>query len=166
MRWIHYIAGKGKSGKLIAMAIGMDPDPDAVIAKYDDLMPFTIELIGLEEGSQERLEELRTRFRPIRLHGPWYKPTAELVEFVEGLKPIDRMQGSKRVSLDLMAEEFSQLEAMVKELGTVTKARLLRRALRFYLALGRYKARGYALQAIKDGKLIQFPDLEHIKDPP
>jgi len=166
MQWLHYIAGKGKTGKLVAIAIGMGPDPDTFVARYDDTMPFDISLMGIEEGSQERLEALRTQFQGGHLHGPWYKATGPLVTLVEGLEPVDRGQGSRRVSLDLPTAEFTQLEDMVKELGMVTKSRLLRRALRFYLRLGRYKARGYALQAIKDGQLIQFPDLDHIEEPP
>lgn len=166
MQWIHYIGGRGKGGKLLSIAIGMSSDPDTFIAKFKNDMPFIIALLGLEEGSQERLEQLRVQFSGTSLHGPWYKPTGALTDIIENLPSVERGGPVRRVSLDLPTEEFVQLDAMVRELGTVTKSRLLRRAMRFYLRLGRYKARGYALQAIKDGKLIQFPDLDDIEEPP
>jgi hypothetical protein len=86
------------------------------------------------------------------------------VGHVAELRPVDRGAGKpRRVSLDLEPEEFAALETMVEQMGTITKARLLRRAVKFYRSLIRYKAQGYLIQAIKGGKLVQFPDLEDIR---
>lgn len=164
-QWIHYIGGHGKSGKLVAVGIGMGPDPEAIVARFNGQMPFSTSLLGLETGSRERLEALRTQFRALHLHGPWFKPNEALEAHVAALGPVDREEGKpRRVSLDLTAEEFLDLERWVEELGTVTKSRLIRKALRFYIGVGKYVALGYRFQAIKDGRLVQFPDLD-IPDP-
>ena len=159
--WIHYIGGHGKSGRLVAVGIGMSPDPEVALAKFDGQMPFSTSLLGLETGSRERLEALRTQFQAAHLHGPWFKPNEALEAHIGALKPVDRELGKpRRVSLDLTADEFLDLEQWVEELGTVTKSRLIRRAIRFYIGVGKYVALGYRFQAIKDGSLIQFPDLD------
>jgi hypothetical protein len=162
--WIYYIRGVGQSGKLIAVGIGLGTEPESRVAELEGMMPYRTELAGIEEGSQERLEALQERFRADHLHGPWYKPSAALVGHVAELQPVNRETGkTRRVSLDLDPSEFADLETMVEQMGTVTKSRLLRRAVKFYQSLVRYKAQGYLIQAIKGGKLVQFPDLEDIR---
>jgi hypothetical protein len=89
-----------------------------------------------------------------------------LLESITRLPKLDLGAGaSRRVCLDLSPEEFTELEAGVETIGTVTKTRLIRRALSFYLRLGKLRAKGYILHAMKGGKFTAFPDLDDIRDP-
>ncbi len=65
-----------------------------------------------------------------------------------------------RLSLDMSAEEMKELEDMVLTMGTRTKSRLIRRAIRLYKVLVGLKKQGFLIQAIKGGNLKQFPNLE------
>lgn len=162
--WIVYMRGAGKNSKTISYGLDLVADPEGRIAEFSDVMPFTIELAGLEVGSRERLEQLREQFRSEHLHGPWYKPSEAIASHIGALPKVDRNTGAmRRVSLDLASDEFAMLDSLVEKMGAKTKARLLRRALRFYSALTQYKAKGYLIQAVKNGKMIQFPDLEDIR---
>ncbi len=165
MQWIHYLGGRGKSGKIVAIGIGMSHDPDLFLSQHCSSLPFDAELLKIEEGSQELLDGIRQEYQVDHLNGPWYRVSDKLMDRISALK-LTHSSGTRRVSLDLSVQEFDELSAMVKELGTRTKSRLLRRALRFFLALRRYKARGYVIQAIKGGLLTQFHDFDDINDPP
>lgn len=167
MQFVHYILGSSKAGNEVAVAIGLSPDPDAALTALNAWAPFALKLVGVEEGSQERLESVRAQFKALRLNGPWYKVAPELKDHIQALAPLDavKVAATKRVSVDLEPEEFTDLEAFVDELGAKSKADLFRRALRFYRALHRYKAQGHIIQAIKGGRLLQFPDLDDVRGP-
>lgn len=166
-QWIHFIGGKTTVGKLVAIAIGMSADPEHQLAMLVKTQPFQCSLMGLEKGSRERLEALRERFRSFRLNGPWYRAEMPLRAHVDALEPVDWSAGKgKRVSLDLTVEDFIELEAMVTESGATTKQRYIRRALASYAKIIRFVGQGYAIQAIKDGALVQFEDIANLPDPP
>lgn len=159
--WIHYIGGLGRSDKLVVVAIGLGPDPESEMAALRDMSPFKLRLLGLEQGSRERLEEVRQQFRGCKMRGPWFKANDALQVHIEALKPVERDKAKvKRISLDLPPDEFHDVERAVGMLGLKTKARFLRRAARFYVRLGRLKAQGWAIQAVKDGQLLQFHSLD------
>lgn len=65
-----------------------------------------------------------------------------------------------RVPLELSPDELAELDGMVDTLKTRTRARLIRQALRFYKVLVDHKQQGFLIQAIKPGRLMQFPDLD------
>lgn len=67
---------------------------------------------------------------------------------------------SGRLTLDMSEKDTAELESMVEQLGTKTKARLIRQALRFYKVVSGLKKQGFLIQAIRGGTLKQFPDLE------
>ncbi len=164
MSFIYYIAADSKVGKIVSIAVGVSSDPEEEVSNLDAVMPFKMRLLGLELGSLGRLEAVRHQFRGAHIRGSWFQPSEELQTYVSLLPAIDRSKNqSIRVSLDLNYSEHADLERFVEELGSKTKARLLRRAFRFYQALHRYKAQGFLIQAVKGGTLIQFPDLDDIK---
>lgn len=161
--WVYFIAGQGNKG-VVAVAIGMSREPEAEIARMEGLMPFKLELLGVEEGGQERLEALRKRFSKVHLHGPWYRPNKDLEGYLAALAPVSRTSLTKRVSLDLAISDYVQLDEAVKQRG-VTKSHFLRTAVQFFLDITSYEARGYLIQAIKDGDLVQFRNLVKTKAP-
>ena len=65
-----------------------------------------------------------------------------------------------RVSLDLTPDEVKELDRLKVLLRTRTRARLIRTALRFYGVLADHKMNGYIIQAVKQGSLLQFPELD------
>lgn len=65
-----------------------------------------------------------------------------------------------RISLDLTPDEVAELDQLKRALKTRTRARLMRRALRFYAVLANLKGEGFLIQAIRKGELHQFPDLD------
>lgn len=160
--FIAYFAGTTKAGKIVAVAICQTSAPDTHLASLGDMLPFKAEVIGVEPGDATKFQEVRTQFQAHHLNGIWYRPDAELISYAKALGTVEVHGPRQRVSLDLEPEEFADLEAFVKELGGKTKAALLRRAYRFYRALYRYKAQGWLIQAVKGGRLVQFPDLEDI----
>lgn len=165
MQFLHYVAGKNRSGKVVAIGLDLTSDPEASVTSMKGLMPFDVETMAVEVGSPARLEELRAQFKVHHAQGPWYRPDQSLLDFVaaiESIKP-DALK-SKRVSLDLVPQDFADLEVLVKETGVKGKAKLLRKALRFYSAMHRFKARGYMIQAVKGGSMIQFPNLESVQN--
>jgi hypothetical protein len=164
--FIHYVGGEGRNKKLVAIGFGLSTDPKAYVAALHGTMPFNLRLLACEKGDDAKLEKLRATFKGAHLNGPWYKPTPELQVHIDSVEAVD-LEASKdapgkmtRVSLDLNADEFAALEQLVGEMGAKSKAQLLRQALRFYGNLYRYKAQGYGIQAVRGGKLIQFPDLD------
>lgn len=70
------------------------------------------------------------------------------------------MKTTTRVSLDLTPAEKAELTRLVKLRKARTGANLLRKALRFYAMCADHLEDGYSLQAIKGGRLYQFPDLD------
>jgi len=164
--YIHYIGGEGRKKKLLAISFGLSNDPQRHLSSLNGTMPFDLRLLACEKGTEEKLEKLRQTFKPAHLNGPWYRPTPELQAHVNSVEAVDPATDKEaptkvtRVSLDLNAEEFSALEQLVEQMGLKSKAQLLRKALRFYGALYRYKAQGYGIQAVRGGKLLQFPDLD------
>ena len=165
--WIHYIGGLGKGGKLVVVAIGLSSDPEGQVAVLQDVSPFRLTLLGAEEGSQKRLEDLRQQFKGAQMRGPWFKVTNGLKEHVDSLTPVTPTRPKpKRVSLDLPPSEFRDIEEVVDMLGLKTKARFLRKAARFYVRAGKLQAQGWGIQAVKGGKLLQFHDLDDEPDEP
>lgn len=65
-----------------------------------------------------------------------------------------------RIPLDLTPDELAELDRIKGAMKTRTRARLLRQALRFYAQLADLKQKGYLIQAIKPGSLLQFPELD------
>lgn len=164
--YIHYIGGEARNGKMVSIAIGVSSNPEAHLAKLSGEMPFALKLLGLEAGNKARLEEVRKEFKALHIKGPWYKPAPALTSHIEGLPEVERSdKKTKRVSLDLDPEEFAELELMVTELGEKMKSKVLRRALRFYRGLQQYKAQGYMIQAVKGGLMVQFPNLDDVREP-
>lgn len=166
-QWVYYIGGLGgKSGSLTAIRLGIAPDPRETLLELAPTSPFQLVLLGMERGTQDLLETRRSTFRPAALQNDWYLPQDELVDHIEGLEAVNLGDWRlKKVCLDLNPEEWIELEAAVKETGTVTKARLIRRAVKFYAVLGKYKARGFLLQAIKKNRFVVFSDLDNIPHP-
>lgn len=161
MQFIHYIGGTSKAGKLISIGIGLSSDPAAALEALKGTMPFDLRMLAVELGTSERLESVKAAFKAACQNGFWYQPTAELEAHVNGIESVDPDLGkTTRVSLDLVPEEFAALAKLTQEMGVRSKAELLRRALRFYGAMYRYKAQGFGIQAVKGGKLIQFPELD------
>jgi len=157
--WIHYIGGHGAGEKLVAVEIGLGDDPEGYLAGLRKASPFQLDLLKLEEGSLPRLEAIQALFRSIRLQGgSWYRATSALRSHIEALPAVALKPKTRRVSLLLPPDEFVELEQAVEVLGTKTKNRLARQALRSYLKLVRFRAQGYKIQAIKGGKLVQFDD--------
>lgn len=163
MQFIHYIGGSTRAGKLVAVGLGLSNDPAGHLASLKGTLPFDVKLLAIEEGTPEKLEVLKELFKAFHTNGPWYRPAPELQAHIETVEVVDQSVGkTTRVSLDLSPEEFAALEKLVEEMGAKSKAQLLRKALKFYGALYRYKAQGYGIQAVKGGKMIQFPDLETV----
>ncbi len=161
MQFVHYIGGENRGHKIIAVGFGLSSDPVAHLASLQGTMPFDLRLLAVEQGTAEKLEGLKATFLSSHLHGFWYKPSPELLAHIQAIESVDPALGkATRVSLDLSPEEFSHLEKLVSEMGAKSKAKLLRMALRFYGALYRYKAQGFMIQAVRGGKMIQFPDLD------
>lgn len=159
--WVYFLAGRNRKGEVAAVGIGMSRDPETEVIRIEGLMPFKLELAGMEEGGQKLLEALKKRFKRYHLHGPWYTPADELKAYLDALPPASVGAQTKRVSLDLTLHDYVDLDEAVKQRG-LTKSKFLRQAVHFYLAIHRYNAQGYLIQAIKDGDLVQFHDL---KDP-
>ena len=65
-----------------------------------------------------------------------------------------------RVPLEFTPEELASLDILVKSQKARTRARVIRRALRFYKKLDELKNEGYLIQAVRKGSLLQFPDLD------
>lgn len=65
-----------------------------------------------------------------------------------------------RVPVTLTPQELAELDRLKALLKTKTRARLVRQALRFYGVLADLKQQGYLIQAIKQGSLLQFPELD------
>lgn len=166
MQWVFYIGGSLRPGKLVTVKIGISADPGGHLASLAPTQPYDLELIGLEVGGPELLAKRQKEFRSVFLRNDWYRPDVKLVEFIQGLPKVDLGKGAtKKVCVDFTPEEFALLETGVETIGTVTKARLIRRAVAFYLKLGDLRARGYLLQAMRGGKFTAFPDLDDIRDP-
>lgn len=168
MTWVFFARGRGRTGKTVALAMDLHANPELWIEEMASKAPFPrLELAAMEEGSQDLLGRLKERFREYHLNGPWYK-TGQLIEdYFQALPEPDRRSGSaRRITIEVPPDEFAALTEATARLGTRTKTRFLRQAYRFYLALSDYKARGYLIQAVKGGKLVQFPDLDDIRKPP
>ncbi len=162
---LYYIGGRSKTGKLISVAIGITSNPDVQLAALQESSPFhDLSLLALEDGSQERLEQIKREHHCFG--GPWFTVTAALERHISELPAYDASKRTiRRVSVDLDPEEWLALEVMVEELGEKMKSKVVRRALRFYRALLKYKAQGFLVQAVRGGELHQFPKLDAIRGP-
>jgi hypothetical protein len=65
-----------------------------------------------------------------------------------------------RVPIEMTLEERAELDRLKTLMKTRTRARLIRQALRFYGVLADLKQRGYLIQAVRQGSLLQFPELD------
>lgn len=163
MQVIYYIGGCSAQDNLSAVAIGLTTHPDTMLANLQAIAPFHhLTLLAVEQGSQERLDAIKKEFEASALAGPWFKYTEELEKLVKSLP--NTSFKSRRVSLDLDPEDWLMLETMVEEFGE-KKSKVLRRALKFYRTLRKYKDQGYAIQAVKGGEVIRFPTLDDICGP-
>jgi|SRR6478609_3668650 len=160
MSYLYFIGGVGRNEKLIAITIGVARNPDSLIASWKFSMPFELKILALQEGTAEQLEILEKEFRPDRMHGCWYKPSEALLEHIKAIPPLTPNHHTTRVSLDLNPEELSQVEYMVEVQKESSKASLIRKALKFYNLLVQHKERGYLIQAVRGGSLLQFPELD------
>lgn len=166
MQWVFYIGGRLRADKLVTIKIGVSGDPKAHLAALAPTQPFDLEFLGLEVGGSELLVKRHKQFKALALRNDWFRPDPSLVKFIEELPKIDLAEGAvRKVCVDFEPEEFIALTEGVEVIGTKTKARLIRRAVKFYLKLGELRARGYFLQAMKGGKFTAFPDLDDIRDP-
>jgi len=164
--WIHYIGGHGAKEKLVAVEIGLGENPERYLADLRKASPFKLALLKIEEGSIERFEAVQALFKAVRLQGgSWYRATDALRSHIDALPEVNHRPKTRRVSLLLPPDEFVEVEKAVEVLGTKTKNRLIRRALRSYLNLVRFRAQGYKIQAIKGGKLILLDDDLDIQGP-
>jgi len=164
MQYVCYIGGRGRKGSLVVIQIALTSDPDKYLTHLKPTQPYDLELLGSEVGNEDVLEERRSKFKSALKNG-WVKYTDELGLFVKALPKLDSKKGMKKVCVDWTAAEVAEIEFGVDRLGLKTKTKVIRRAVKFYLALVGYKARGWTIQAIKDGKFHAFHDLEHIENP-
>lgn len=163
MGFIVFVEGHNKQGKSVVVGLGLASNAEEFRTSLDLASPFELDVVGQEPGGPEKLRELQDRFVSQLIRGVWYRPEA-ILEYAKSLPSVECANETKRVSLDLEPEDFADLVAFVKETNAKTKSSLLRRAFRFYRALYRYRAQGYLIQAVKNGKLVQFPDLDDIRE--
>jgi len=159
MSYVYFIAGIGKNDKIVAISLGVARNPEVVIAAWKDTMPFGLKIMALQEGTAEKLEELEKEFRPDLINGSWYKPSESLLEYIKGLAPLTPNVHTTRVSLDLNPEELASVERLAETQKIPSKAAFIRQALRFYGLLVDHKDRGFLIQAVRGGTLLQFPEL-------
>lgn len=160
MSYVYFIGGMGRNEKVLSINLGVSRNPETVLASWKAIMPFELKILGLQAGTAEQLETLEKEFRPDRVHGSWYKPSEALLEYIKGLSQISPEVATTRVSLDLNPEELTSVEHMVEVQNASTKAGLIRKALRFYGLLVEHKEKGYLIQAVRGGTLLQFPELD------
>lgn len=166
MQWVYYIGGRGRKGQLVTFRIGVSADPITQLESLATVQPYKLELLAVEEGDLDLLEQRRKQFRLAALQNDWYKASEELTSFVESLPKVNIAQGNdKKICVFFNPKEYKEIEDAVDVIGTRTKSRLIRRAIRFYLVLGRFKAKGFMLQVIRGGRFHEFSSLEDIKDP-
>jgi len=158
---IYFAGGFNNQGKMLAVAIGSSDDPERAVERLRETAPFKTRLLAVEDGSGEALERLRNRFRTARLQGPWFKGTEALTAYLDALPPLSVSGKTTRISLDVTAREFQQIESARLMLGVKTKAKFIRRAIRFFVRVVTLQSQGFLIQAIKDGTLYQFQDLDH-----
>jgi len=166
MQWIFYIGALFPSGGMPLVRLGISNDPRASLEALAPSQPFPLKLLGWEEGTLELLEDRKKRFRKCSVRNDWYRPNDAMFQFIYDLPKEDLEKGArKRVSVDMSPEEYNAMMEAVEVLGTITKSRLVRQALTFYIKLSQLKARGYMLQAMKGGRFTAFPDLDDIRMP-
>jgi len=159
MSFVHFIAGMGKND-VVAVNIGVSKNPEFTLAEWKNQMPFPLKLLGMQQGTLEDAERLHKQFRTSLMHGSWYKATRPLLDYVASLEKLDPNSKTVRVSLDLNPEELAMVERLAAVTGHPSKVALIRKALRFYNQLVEHKERGYLIQAVKGGSLLQFPQLD------
>jgi Arc/MetJ family transcription regulator len=165
MSWVFFARAMGRTGKVVALAMDLHPSPELWLEDIAAKSPFPkLRLAAMEGGSLDLLGRLKERFKAYHMNGPWYKVAQPIEDYIRELPEPNRNQGgSRRVTIEIPPEDFAALAEATQRLGTKTKSRFIRQAYRFYLALSEYKARGYLIQAVKGGQLIQFPDLNDIR---
>jgi hypothetical protein len=165
VQWICYIAGLGRKGDFVVIQIALAEDPNVYLAALKPTQPYELRLLGSEPGTEELLEERRAQFRSGFRNG-WVKPSPELLAHVEALPEADPKLGAlKKVCVDWTPAEVLGIEQGVERMGLKTKTRLIRRAVRFFLGLTAYHAKGWTIQAVKGGRFVQFKDLDDIEEP-
>ena len=165
MSWVFFVRGMGRTGKTVALAMDLHPSPEAWLEEMSPKAPFSkLEIVAMEEGSLDLLGSLKERFKSYHLNGPWYKVGQPMEDYFQSLpEPNRTLGGTRRVTIEISPDDFAALTEATQRLGTKTKSRFIRQAYRFYLSLVDYKSRGYLIQAVKGGKLVQFPDLNDIR---
>lgn len=165
MQWICYIAGQSRKGDNIIVHIGLAEDPLKYTADLGLYQPYKLNLLGCEMGTPELLEERREAYKTPFQNG-WYKPSEELMAHIKGLPTPDYSKaGTKKICVDFTSQEAAHIEQGAKISGAKTKTRLIRRAVKFYLALWAYKNKGWTVQVIKGGKFHAFENLDDIEPP-
>jgi len=164
MSWVFFVRGLNRAGKTVALAMDLHPNPELWLEDMTVKVPFPkLKLVAMEEGSLDLLGRLKERFREYHMNGPWYKVGQLIEDYFQALPEANHKFSGRRLTIEIPPDDFAALTEATTRLGTKTKARFLRQAYRFYLALSDYKARGYLIQAVKGGKLVQFPDLQDIR---
>jgi hypothetical protein len=164
VQWICYIGGKSRKGYAV-IQIALAPDPERYLAALKPTQPYELELLGVELGDNELLEERRAQFRTPFKNG-WVKPSDELLAFIKALPEPDRKKaGLRKVCVEWTPAEVLGLDLGVERMNLKTRTKLIRRAVKFYLGLTTYHAKGWTIQAVKGGRFVPFKDLEHIEDP-
>lgn len=78
---VYFIRGED-TGKI---KIGFAVDPEIRLRDLQTGSSEKLSLIKFIEGTQEKETEIQNRFKKYRIHGEWFEPAEELVEFIENL---------------------------------------------------------------------------------
>lgn len=164
--WVVYVGALGRKGDILLVQIALTDDPHRYMVNLGVTLPYSLELIQFELGSPELLEIRRGAFKAFGLRNGWFLAKEPLMKFIGSLPKVDISEGApKKICVDFSPSEAQEIADGVERLGTRTQARLIRRAVKFYLRLSLYKAKGWTVQVIRGGRFEVFPDLDDI-DPP
>lgn len=166
MQWICYIGGCYKSGKVAVIQIVSSGDPERYVASLTSTQPFDLKLMAIEKDEGNILAERRKQFRQSAMSNGWHRAVDDILQFVKSLPEIEREKVvTRKVCVDFSPDEAEKIQRQAIRHGAITKARLIRRAVKFYLGLLTYKERGWTVQVIKGGRFVAFSNLDNIEEP-
>lgn len=166
LKWIYYIGGRSKAGKLMAIKMGLAWDPREDFSQMEPWVPFTLSFLACEEGTLDLLERRKRQFRKQALINDWFLPSSDLLLLLNSLPEVGFTQElPRKVCLDLSVDEFEALGQGVEALGLRTKGRFIRQALQLYLKLWKYLNLGYSLQVFKGRSVSTYTNLEAVDNP-
>ena len=79
-----YLIQAGEDGPV---KIGVAANVFKRLAQYRTHDPIRLRLVGLIDGDRADEKRLLGRFSEYRLHGEWFRPGPQLVEFIASLPP-------------------------------------------------------------------------------